>query len=165
MWLQRLVYQQGSPSSSPAIQQPSCSGELSPLHAPCPSPQASAPLPQRPQSLEAPNGRLLFSLGPWLWSLCPSQLLQATEGNFNMHKLQGHWRTFLKMAPQDAEKHRLTVQHVASASGIRCRGASQMWLPDTAQTTPGTCQLPGWSGIRMKSGGQKEPRFKLPSIS
>ena len=57
---------------------------------------------------------------------------------------------------------RLTIPHVAS--GIRSR-VSQIWLPDRAQPALGTRQLPGWSGIRMKSRGQKEPGFKLPPIS
>ena len=62
----------------------------------------------------------------------------------------------------ERNQRRLTIPYVAS--GTRSR-VSQIWLPDRAQPALGTCQLPGWSGIRMKSRGQKEPGFKLPPIS
>lgn len=75
-----------------------------------------------------------------------------------------HWRAFLQLALLGAEKRRLTIPQMALASGVRSRVSPRCGF-QTAQLTLGTCQPPGWSGIRMKSRGQKEPGFKLPLIS
>ena len=102
--------------------------------------------------------RSLASYSPW-----GRKELDMMEHVLTPHKLQSHWGTFLRLS-LSAERNqlRLTIPHVAS--GISS-GVSQIWLPERAQPTLGTHQLPGWSGIRMKSRGQKEPGFKLPPIS
>lgn len=112
------------------------------LHAPV-LPQLHTPPPNLSPRAPGPSERRQsFSLG----LCCSSALSPAGPGaRWDPAELQNHREP--SCSPQPGTRG-------AQADGL-------MRLPDRAQPTLGKCQLPGWSGIGMKSRGQKEPGVQI----